>query len=395
MKDARKTILFCIWITALIFISACGSSGSQYPDISTSTVETRKTTVSPMPSSTIMLEDIQSEGALVLACSGGLFQYNFEDMDFSVLDGDVTRVYSYVDWNPDGIFYTRTTNKPTEQVMGTGGQHGPDKIFWIKAGRSASEQLTLDEYYDFRLDVSPRPGYVVYVSDRPEFESLDRYKLILLNTNDQTEKVLLASPHQFLPVFSPLGNRIVALETLPPSEGKAGLYLFDLNQDTQIQLLSDKDISYRGITWSPDQKYVAIGVKGDNGFSIDFVNVDTGIVDKAISLENEPGDLAWSPDGEKILFETRMYLNTGEVSIQLLLYDIVHDQVKELYIGGIDGRPYGYHALWSSNDDVITFFIDNEDKMLGQNLIIKNLVTLDEFSVETPCSPVRSAIWVD
>jgi hypothetical protein len=249
-----------------VFVVSCGSNGSYYSDISTSTVNPSEITISPESSSTTIQEELQPEGSLVLACSGGLFQYSFEDKVFLVLDKDETMVFSFVDWNQDGIFYTRPTFNSDKTIF-TGEQQKLNKIFWIKTGTTIPKQLTHDDYWDFQLDVSPQPGYVVYVSDRPEPDFVNRYKLVLLNTYDSKETILFDGPNQFIPTLSPLGDKIAFLDIPIRFEEPVKLFFYDLHFNTQTQLIPEKEVLRTGIVWSQDQQYITSGVKENEGFS--------------------------------------------------------------------------------------------------------------------------------
>jgi Tol biopolymer transport system component len=391
VKSVKSGLLkISIWLIILFLTSACIADSSTAFSTSTSIAEKRESTLTPDEAEKNILVDIP-EGKVLFSCVRGIYQYDLVDGSFSSIDNDETRVYKFIGWNKEGIFYTRTTDYIT--VSGTIDAVGPSDLFLIRAKASAAEQITQDEYEDFFLSVSPQGGQVVYTSDR---EEPDRYKTVLLDLTNEAETILYASEEQSIATFSPHGDKVAVLHMSEKNKG-AGLAVFDLIQDTQTQLLANENLVFAGrLSWSPDQTHIAFveAVAEGNESYIELVNVKTGEIDKLITTKNSIQNLAWSPDGEMILYEELNYSNGDVNSAQLRVYDLIRDQVSLLHTGGVVDRSFfGYHALWFSNSNGVVFFVDNESKMSGPDMIIKNIDVSDEKSVEILCPFVRDSTW--
>lgn len=394
MKNSKYiiTVILSFWILMLIFTSNCAvniSNDSYKPTNSGQIHETVVTSETNLPSTQ---QYAQVESSLFALCFDGIVRYTLENNNFSILTSHETKIYSFFDWNTNGIYYIQTTDKSSNS--GTGGQQGPSELFWIKPVTGEIERLTFDDYDDSYLTASPQANVLIYTSHRQESDNYPNiYELIKLDVINKTETILLSGPNRFIPVFSPLGDMVAVLEDNLSKEKKTKLLVFNLYQNNQVQILPDKHILTTGISWSPDQKHIAIGIKENDKFSIAFVNIATREVEKRILIDNEPSNLAWSPDGKVILFETREYANVDNVSIQLNIYEIASEKETQIYFGGISGLPYyhGYHAVWSPDGNSVAFFVDN-DEQLRQKLIVKNIKDWHQQSFNMPCS-IRDAIW--
>ena len=333
-----------------------------------------------------------AQGNLVFACPDGIYQYEIKGNKINLLTTDKTRLYVDVNLTEEWIYYLRSTDV-REQEFPSGGGHGPNDIFRMKLDGTEFEQLIIDDYYDLNLTVLPTTHKLVYVSDRIEPDhSPNRYKVIVWNIDKKTEEVVVENSEPILPVRSPKESKVGLLEMPVPLKDKIKLLVLDLQDNFVIELIPDQNITPGKFSWSPDEKYIVLGIKQDKAFDIAFINPTTGKIEKEIAIKDEPRNFVWSPDGKMILFETWIYSSETDISIKLWLLDISNEQIVILYEGGLDARFFSYNAVWSPDSKHIAFFTNPDN--LNLKLNIQNIEASEKFTSEMPCSYTGTVAWV-
>lgn len=108
--------------------------------------------------------------------------------------------------------------------------------------------------------------------------------------------------------WSPDG-KMVALDAVDPSRGRANILLVSANGASRRFLFPLSEEGNSDFTWSPDGSSIAF----TNSGGIAIMDVGTGVADQITAADN-PDTPAWSPDGSRIAFATsdRVFLVTPD-----------------------------------------------------------------------------------
>ena len=108
--------------------------------------------------------------------------------------------------------------------------------------------------------------------------------------------------------WSPDG-KMVALDAVDPSRGRANILLVSANGTGRRFLFPRSEEGSSDFTWSPDGSSIAY----TNSGGIAIMDVGTGVADQIAAADN-PDTPAWSPDGSRIAFATsdRVFLVTPD-----------------------------------------------------------------------------------
>lgn len=401
IKKYWQYILACFLVVLINF--GCSSTWSltpsTIPDNYEDSVANSNTFVIPsatyklIPSETIsIIQSAFTTSYFLLACNNGIVKYDLSIDSFISLiqDADLPEFWD-VGWDGVYVYFSRATEATS--IPGTGGiPLGPAEIFLMDKNGGNLTQLTFDQYNDRNIAVSENNQYLVYVSERD-----GQISLILFNKETKIEKQIMEWTEKdayYLPKWSPSGNKLAIL-------AEPNLYIFDLAQENITELASNKIFLGTRFAWSPDEKHIAIGEGRNDEYGIIIIDANNGNVDQFIPLEENPENINWSPDGEKIAFEIFRGSNGSENQSQLLYIEVDTGKIIALNTGQGDESVLDYHAVWSANSEYLAYFTTL--KSFEQNLVIQNIETLENvinkknppYESQGHCSNVLGMIWVD
>ena len=201
---------------------------------------------------------------------------------------------------------------------------------------------------------TPRPEWIAFESKR---DGRSDYEIFVMRPDgSHVANVTNSWADDVAPVWSPDGRRIAFVSLRDTVTGKwdmgpSTIYLLDFDPLTGTGVgdpvrLTSKETNDGWPTWSPDGQRIAFESDRSGNWDIWVVNVDgTGLA----RLTHDPSDdrfPSWSPDGEKIAFTSR---RSGNFDVWLMNAD----GSKPLNLTRMPGRDR--YAMWSPDGKKITF----------------------------------------
>ncbi len=141
----------------------------------------------------------------------------------------------------------------------------------------------------------------------------------------------------FYPRWSPDGKRIAFIRDMDRNMDQTSSELFIMNADgTNVQRLTDNNVSDGYPSWSPDGKRIAFSSGRSGGWEVHVINLATLHVTQLTEGEGAQGSGVpdWSPDGTQIVYEKFLPAPAGGVGFGFL--------DKNIYVmsaNGEDQRP--------------------------------------------------------
>lgn len=169
----------------------------------------------------------------------------------------------------------------------------------LPAGIKASTGLTIEELNDkWRKDVKKR--YWPQIAKRTDPDEFAKR----ITNNKKTFGFYNSSP-----AISPRGDKVAFISD---RDIFFNVYVQDLNDEKNIEVVAESgttndfeelNVLTPALTWSPDNRRIALSVKSDGYDAIKIIDTETKEFSEIpVKLEGI-ASIAWSPDGEKIALE--------------------------------------------------------------------------------------------
>ena len=163
------------------------------------------------------------------------------------------------------------------------------KVWTKKSSQPSASQKEL-------LPLDPRPGSIVYVTDRDgnlEIYSSDSKGI-------DTDRLTNNLADDYSPEWSPDGRRIVFV-----SEREGNPEIFLMNRDgSKMTRLTDDPADDLDPSWSPDGKQIVFASNRDGNFNLYKLDIETKSVERLAEGGVADRYPDWSPNGKYILFQS-------------------------------------------------------------------------------------------
>jgi TolB protein len=188
-----------------------------------------------------------------------------------------------------------------EPIGGAKSAHWADNETVIGAAYSGGVYLAdrtgnmslIDELKDEGIYLVEKLGNNIYYNTQSDF-TLMNLNLATKEKNDLN----LEQVSDILP--SPDHKQMIILQN---NGSKSSMIIYSLDHDEKITIAENAELS--GVSWSPDQKMIAYGIKEDNdnstGRSLYVYDIPTGKSIK-IAANTETISTNWSPSGKKLSY---------------------------------------------------------------------------------------------
>lgn len=267
---------------------------------------------------------------------------HFENHETFIYDLDNQRkesLLAHPDADERGNAYNAVWSPDGHQIAFTGGVRGED-IYIAQAAcmPAVCEPFNLTQH---------REGYA-YLSWSPDSRSLAYVNLLGGSdifvadvTTGERQNLSRHSSRDILPIWSPDGTRIAFLSTL----GGQWYDVYVMNRDgSDVRRMTTGNplqTSWR-LSWSPDGLYLIYGIMswggGNDIYLIDVTNAKSYHMTRDESRDGWP---SWSPDGKRILFESRTegYWNIYVTERECAMAETPCDPIRLTYNQHDSRRP--------------------------------------------------------
>ena len=223
--------------------------------------------------------------------------------------------YGEVTWSPDG-----------RQIAFTGSYTiKGSAIFVVNSDGTGLARLTSPRgYADDRLpDWSPDGTQIVFERDRFDVsERGDNHRIFIVTMKPDGTDQRIVSRERLVesPVWSPDGSKIAAQVFAEPIGSQRDIYLMSRDGSGQRNLTQTRSPSEYEPRWSPDGRRILFESRSAHNRNVHLMNADGT---KHLNLARSPrydAQPTWSPDGQSIVFVSN------------------RDGNRDIYVMGVTGR---------------------------------------------------------
>lgn len=389
MKKRNFMFFHCLIILSMLI----GCEQNDLP-ITPTKFANSKTAVELPSGPKIVFSSPIKQGTIYYNCETKLVSFQTDIANFTELINDDPLQFLDLELIRDKIYFSKTIFVP----QGNQGNKafGPNEIFRIGLDGNNLEQITSDLYEDRNMSGSQSNAYIIYMSDHEGEPEEERYKLILLDTENLSKETLLEIDRPFKLKWSPQGNKIAVLLNASSKKSDSGIMIFSLQQDKVITSISGEKFKNSVLTWSPDGQQIAVTAKDQltEKYRIEFYDVQTGTMKRSIQIENFIKQLSWSPDGRQILIETRNeFFVSNDHGYKLWALNLENDTLILLKDGVGDEGVLGFSSAWSPDGAFITYFIGDPVSSSTTQYLVDSSSYFVSGTVDIPCYHVDGLIW--
>lgn len=366
-KHNIQSILKLFLLIVISLSSGCKQSTTTDSPTSTS-VQTQAPTNIATPEPTDTPEIAYLEGTLIYSTKNGIFSFNLQTKE--------SKVISNTEKKQDRLF---VVNNSIYMLRDASSDATQFEIFKMDLDGSNLKQLTSDGN-KFSFAISPNEDYIAY---SPEINELSLYDL----KTGVSQIAIKKTGYSFtVGAWSPDGGMFVFSETELPPNIWGNNYLYTMDSGISTKLLPDElGIEVLGYgsqpAWSPDGKRLVLNLTTDlqSGYpDVYLLSVESNDLQKiAPNMSGE--SFSWSPDGSKILFESRTNPRN------LHLFNLNNGELKLIEEDGVD------FPLWSPDGNSFAYFTNKNNGEWYLN--IQNVNTRKKLKIAFP-DAVLSAQWI-
>ncbi len=291
-----------------------------------------------------------------------------------------TAIYAQPVMTKDGYVY---------YLSDQGASRGMLDVYRIKPSQKIPDRITYDRYFDFDLTSCYSQNIVAYTSDQHETNGTYNIDISGYDNSIRPRKILSKTQEITGLSCSPDGKYLAFF--VPGDNGLSGdLYKVNIDGTNLSQLTQNNDSSTYSLSWSPDSQSIAFVIKAKKGDNLAVINVFDKTITELKNIETGLNIKApiWSPDGTKVLFEA---FNRQETKLKIINSDGTNEKV--ILDSTEDGGFFSYSAAWSPDSKYIAYAIrgNNRDKpmdlyILGLENGVQKQVLDEDFTAITSLS---------
>ncbi|MBW4026575.1 MAG: peptidase S41 [Acidobacteria bacterium] len=216
--------------------------------------------------------------------------------------------------------------------------HGEVFAYPVKDGGEA-ERITHTVAAESDLHWSPDSKRIAYVSERSGHNQIFEYDF----TTQKEHALTPGTADDEAPQYSPDGKMLAYVRA------ERELHVITLNGEHDALIATDK-FQYPVIEWSPDSQWLAYAYFGADAFrNIKVVPAAGGTAQPITFLANgqTASNIAWSPDGKYILFQTAQRSEESQMARVDLLPHVPkyrEDEFRDLFKSPENPQPAGAKA---------------------------------------------------
>jgi TolB protein len=300
-------VLFTKLFVLFIYMFTIGCSASFVKKVKNTPIQTQKSTIEPIPNSTVLPKWLYSKGQISFVYWNGksdIYLINLENGEFTNLTTNLTSSTDPA-LSSDGQFIAFTSH--------------PDlipQIYTMKTDGSEIKQLTFGKEGSYDPVWSPTGEHIIFLSERDNILSSKRGvpvpEVYIMKSDGSEQKRLTDNQdmNESALSWAPKGDIITASIGDPSiSRHSREIYLLDLHGVIQKRLTeSGNNYSPK---WSPNGEFITYFSFNQNNCSgINIMRANGSdkkclIIDKA-SPPIQNRDPSWSPNGEYIIFSSNL-----------------------------------------------------------------------------------------
>ena len=273
------------------------------------------------------------------------------------------------DWSPDG-----------ESIAFVSRRDGNPEIYTMTANGEQLTNLTKSKRIEMMPDWSPDGAQIAFKQ-----ETLDgRYEIHVIDKNGKNQVKVADVPFaNGFPTWSPQGDKIAFVNLPEKGVETTRIYTIDVNGKNQRLLFEDRDGSIGKIRWSPDGTQISFGdslhrTQHHNGPRIgllDFKTREVRTIEVSVSF---PRNVAWSSVDQKVVFSA--FPPPSETRHGVFIIDRDGNPLRTILMDtppsttdGLAWSPDGNKILFGQGGGLYTLDLTNE----SIKLLLKSATTPD------------------
>ena len=236
---------------------------------------------------------------------------------------------------------------------------------WVMDADGKNEQQLTTGINEYRIAWSPDGRQIAFSR---WIDKANRRDIYIMNVDGSNIKRLTDSPeNNITPTWSPDGKHIAFVREVWEQEEMKGCAIYVMNADgSNVRSLGEDPTGPGGPAWSPDGGKIAYCCWAGGGPAV-WVMDANGENQKMLNSGGGRLGIDWSPDGDKIVFES--------------MKDSMGWESNDIYIMNADGTgvniltqpgPAWYDCpVWSPDGTKIAFGFDQDGKQ-GKDIYVMN-----------------------
>lgn len=187
------------------------------------------------------------------------------------------------------------------RIVFSSDRDGDSDIYVMDSDGSNAIQLTSDDVRNWGPQWSPDGREIAFVTEPSEQGGIYD-SIALVKTDGEVVRTLSTRAHVLCLDWSPDGESLVYLGTLPSGEGDSELYFLNVDDPSEGNRLTDNNVDESCPDWSPDGSLILFASEEDGQSELYTVTVDGDELTRLTESEANETLPAWSPDGRQIAF---------------------------------------------------------------------------------------------
>ncbi len=203
------------------------------------------------------------------------------------------------------------------RIVFTSLRNGTHDLYLMDIDGGGLTRLTNDSFINIAPCWAPEGEKITFVSDRN-----GNYDIFILNLADNSIEPIIVSPYNDgAPSYSPDGSKLAFCSN---RSGNFSIYIMNLETD-EITRLTNEEANEIFPSWSPDGKTISfLSYSEDGGLVIFDIESGKQSVVAVGNYWNSPltASPVWSPNGEKMCFAVREWINLTDSETNLYIRDV-------------------------------------------------------------------------